>query len=488
MGRDMWYSVTPEAVAKHIALRVAALGRKRLALASLYSLTLPIPAAEEVAKSIIVLDAFGGVGGNTIQFASVCSGFVISTDISLERLIKLQQNSSVYEVSSQVDCVVADACRLPFRTKSSFFDVAFLSPPWGGPKYSKTPTVRMDPWIQLGRQMLRDHLAASVIYYLPRNTDLRDLIGIRNDHLPMFIEGYLNRGGKLTHVPSDLQTISLRKDGGDKAAPPFPSLSTVLSTLWSPNCSSAWSWNLSVVTVYVGALANQAVAIVASQSPPRLTKYELSQNGLQLFRSVWSELRCEITHLLGSRGQVRLKGAQRSKTTGTYEARPVDQSTLSALAMHEDDVLQCMWNFLRRCSRKRALTLALVKTVIRGVIDALVSCYIEQKWQLVQTLPNSGVSKTATGAMTPPPNLDHSATASPLSVTVSSPTGTDQSTTAAPTAMPGSSVSVELRRNSIILQVQNRTSRMLTRLVRCLTHPVPGKKKTLKRVRVFPDS
>ncbi|VDO11363.1 unnamed protein product [Rodentolepis nana] len=113
MDKESWYIVTPEEVARRQA---------------------------EICTSNVVVDAYAGAGGNTIQFAQKCQ-FVIGIDNNLERLSSiLQPNTRVYGVKSRVDCICGDVTGVlrALRTESiSAIDTVFMSPPWGGPGYTK---------------------------------------------------------------------------------------------------------------------------------------------------------------------------------------------------------------------------------------------------------------------------------------------------------------------------------------------------------------
>eukprot|EP01100_Stratorugosa_tubuloviscum_P007819 TRINITY_DN321_c0_g1_i3.p1 TRINITY_DN321_c0_g1~~TRINITY_DN321_c0_g1_i3.p1 ORF type:complete len:104 (+),score=42.01 TRINITY_DN321_c0_g1_i3:405-716(+) len=83
MDEEGWYSVTAEVIAKHIAQR-------------------------SCDKTKIVVDAFCGVGGNTIQFARQ-SAFVIAIDNNAQRLNFAIHNSKIYETNNNIDFILADS-------------------------------------------------------------------------------------------------------------------------------------------------------------------------------------------------------------------------------------------------------------------------------------------------------------------------------------------------------------------------------------------
>ena len=78
------YSVTPESLALHTAIRCSC---------------------------GVVIDAFAGIGGNAIQLARTCNR-VIAIDTDMQRLQYLKTNSAVYGVENKIDCVCGDSLLL----------------------------------------------------------------------------------------------------------------------------------------------------------------------------------------------------------------------------------------------------------------------------------------------------------------------------------------------------------------------------------------
>ncbi|CAL8317473.1 unnamed protein product [Gadus morhua 'NCC'] len=109
LDTEGWFSVTPERIAHHIALRVK----------------------ESFVDSHLVIDAFCGVGGNAIQFA-LSGKRVIGIDIDASRLALARHNAEVYGVADRIDFLLGDFLQLAPGLRG---DVVFLSPPWGGPDY-----------------------------------------------------------------------------------------------------------------------------------------------------------------------------------------------------------------------------------------------------------------------------------------------------------------------------------------------------------------
>lgn len=92
----------------------------------------------------MIVDAFCGYGGNTIQFAlhnPEC--VVIGIDNALDHIEMAKHNARIYGVQHRIEFVCGDVsdvlggigrcCGVGFASK------LFLAPPWGGPDYSKQP-------------------------------------------------------------------------------------------------------------------------------------------------------------------------------------------------------------------------------------------------------------------------------------------------------------------------------------------------------------
>lgn len=161
LDTEGWWSVTPEVLAAHQALRCRALAHRPL----------------------VALDACCGCGGNVIQMA-VAGGFklVLGVEISPKRVEMARHNAEVYGVLPRCQFLCADFFMLAPDLQ---VDVLFMSPPWGGPKYQHVTTFDcfyplvgfnasllslMDTALQCVRKQ-RGVVAA----FLPRNTDLEQL-------------------------------------------------------------------------------------------------------------------------------------------------------------------------------------------------------------------------------------------------------------------------------------------------------------------------
>eukprot|EP01063_Lacrimia_lanifica_P019141 TRINITY_DN26206_c0_g1_i1.p1 TRINITY_DN26206_c0_g1~~TRINITY_DN26206_c0_g1_i1.p1 ORF type:complete len:336 (+),score=112.20 TRINITY_DN26206_c0_g1_i1:59-1009(+) len=152
MDEEMWYSVTPEQIAVHIAERCKAV------------------------KHDVIIDAFSGAGGNTIQFAKIAKQ-VIAIDIDPVKLQIARHNAQVYGVAHKIEYIQGDYTKLLPHLEA---DIVFLSPPWGGPLYNEAAyfdlsDIQLDPSNAVRYDgfdvfdATRKYVSKNIIYYLPRN-------------------------------------------------------------------------------------------------------------------------------------------------------------------------------------------------------------------------------------------------------------------------------------------------------------------------------
>lgn len=155
LDREGWFSVTPERIAEHIALRVQQC----------------FPEAQ------LIIDAFCGVGGNSIQFALTGSR-VLGIDIDPVRLDLARHNASVYGVEQQIDFIQGDFLDLAPHLHG---DVVFLSPPWGGPDYLTAEVFDIRTMMEPeGFQVFQKAklISNNIVYFLPRNADMDQIASL----------------------------------------------------------------------------------------------------------------------------------------------------------------------------------------------------------------------------------------------------------------------------------------------------------------------
>ncbi|KAI1243389.1 hypothetical protein IHE44_0000993 [Lamprotornis superbus] len=122
LDREGWFSVTPEKIAEHIAIRVS-----------------------QSFNCDIIVDAFCGVGGNAIQFA-LTSKRVIAIDIDPEKLRLARHNAEVYGVAEHIDFLCGDFMALAAGLRA---DV-----------------------------VLSKKITNNIVYFLPRNADINQVASL----------------------------------------------------------------------------------------------------------------------------------------------------------------------------------------------------------------------------------------------------------------------------------------------------------------------
>lgn len=148
LDHESWFSVTPEKIAIHTAIRC---------------------------QSDIIVDAFCGAGGNTIQFAKKCR-HVIAIDMDPLKIELAKHNASIYGVRDKIDFVVGDFFQLAEHIRA---DAVFLSPPWGGPKYINNKDYDIEKHLQPrpATEMMKVArvISKNICLFLPRNTNTHQL-------------------------------------------------------------------------------------------------------------------------------------------------------------------------------------------------------------------------------------------------------------------------------------------------------------------------
>ena len=147
MDDEAWFSVTPERIAQHIAHRC---------------------------RCDVIVDAFCGVGGNSIQFAFTCER-VIAIDIDPVKVELARHNAKIYGVEDRIEFIVGDYMKL---APSLCADVVFLSPPWGGPAYSDAAVFDLQTMIPMdGFKIfeLSREITENIAYFVPKNTNIHQL-------------------------------------------------------------------------------------------------------------------------------------------------------------------------------------------------------------------------------------------------------------------------------------------------------------------------
>jgi len=203
LDRESWYSVTPEAIANHIALSTVKLIKESNKEKDITGETTSING--NVSRGGIVLDLFCGCGGNAIAFARLCSkreiSLVVCIDSDESKLRMAMHNASLYDIPTEkmifihgdaifvLECYTNGKLNLmthlgkkiePNIAKKnevnqcykfgdvdllpSSIDCIFLSPPWGGMEYMKMGNkgyslsnhMKISPMISAGHDKVDD--------------------------------------------------------------------------------------------------------------------------------------------------------------------------------------------------------------------------------------------------------------------------------------------------------------------------------------------
>ncbi|XP_025193526.1 trimethylguanosine synthase-like isoform X2 [Melanaphis sacchari] len=148
LDKESWYSVTPEVISRMIAKRCTC---------------------------DLIIDGFCGAGSNTIQFALTCK-----KDIDPKKIELARNNAEVYGVSDRIEFIIGDYYALVPTLKA---DVVFLSPPWGGPSYSRKKTFNIDdimPSYGGGKYLyeLTCQITNNIAFFLPKNIEDKQCISL----------------------------------------------------------------------------------------------------------------------------------------------------------------------------------------------------------------------------------------------------------------------------------------------------------------------
>ncbi|KIX03601.1 uncharacterized protein Z518_07154 [Rhinocladiella mackenziei CBS 650.93] len=171
MTDDSWYGVTHESVANKIAQHMAD--------------------AAPPERSIII-DAFCGVGGNTIAFAlSKRWKRVYAIEKDAATLACAKHNAEIYGVADQITWFHGDCFEIlgalnsskekvvePLKAITSQFGIIFASPPWGGPGYRNSDIFDLESMQPYTFHYLYETLRTltpNLVMYLPRTSDLRQI-------------------------------------------------------------------------------------------------------------------------------------------------------------------------------------------------------------------------------------------------------------------------------------------------------------------------
>lgn len=119
-----------------------------------------------------VIDLFCGAGGSAIGFAR--SGKrVTAIELNPERLEMARHNAKLFGVQDHIEFINDDSVKLFPSLRA---DSVFLSPPWGGPEYTKRPLFTFECFQPDGNLLMNLALrsADTIVMQLPRNFDFNE--------------------------------------------------------------------------------------------------------------------------------------------------------------------------------------------------------------------------------------------------------------------------------------------------------------------------
>lgn len=123
-------------------------------------------------KQMTMMDATGGLGGNTISF---CFAFknVLSYEIEKFRFDMLSKNLSNYKFNNYR--VYNNNC---LENLNKEVDIYFFDPPWGGPEYKNVEKIRLKLDNKTLNQIIKDirniRKNAIISFKLPYNYDIEE--------------------------------------------------------------------------------------------------------------------------------------------------------------------------------------------------------------------------------------------------------------------------------------------------------------------------
>jgi site-specific DNA-adenine methylase len=92
-----------------------------------------------------------------------------------------KNNSKIYECSDNIQFICSDYLQVSNERIEA--DIVFLSPPWGGIDYKTSAHYSLKEWVTPDITKIIEkslQLSKNLIFYLPRNTDIQELLGILN--------------------------------------------------------------------------------------------------------------------------------------------------------------------------------------------------------------------------------------------------------------------------------------------------------------------
>ncbi|CCF33966.1 RNA cap guanine-N2 methyltransferase [Colletotrichum higginsianum] len=202
---DAWFGVTPEPLANKVADEMY----------------------HTDASKRVLIDMFGGAGGNTIAFAlSARWDRVISVERDAATLACAQHNAELYEVGEYITWIHGDCFEYLAKLRDASDDLAeelrvdmaetvvFASPPWGGPGYSTAEIFDLSQMEPYTLQQLHDACKPmDHALYLPRTSDLRQIAKLAPEGEKLEVVQYCMEGASkamVAFIPGTLSPPTLK--------------------------------------------------------------------------------------------------------------------------------------------------------------------------------------------------------------------------------------------------------------------------------------
>lgn len=170
------------------------------------------------AKKRVLIDLFGGAGGNTIAFAlSERWDKIISIERDGPTLACAQSNAALYEVGEYITWIHGDCFEYLDRLQNNpesldeelrvdtASAVVFASPPWGGPGYRTAKVFDLSYMEPYNLKQLHEACGEmDHALYLPRTSDLRQIARLAHDDEKVEVVQYCMKGASkalVAYVP-----------------------------------------------------------------------------------------------------------------------------------------------------------------------------------------------------------------------------------------------------------------------------------------------
>ncbi|RKF76438.1 Trimethylguanosine synthase [Golovinomyces cichoracearum] len=189
MTDDSWFGVTPEPIARQVALDLAEFSPPEVK---------------------VLIDMFSGAAGNVIAFALTNRWdqiIAIEKDISV--IACAYHNATIYNVQNKITWIHADSFEY-LSSRASLINpretVIFASPPWGGPSYGSHEVYdlhKMQPYSLSHIYEVCKKMYAAL--YLPRTSNLRQIARLAPEGKKIEVVQYCMKGASkalVAYIPS----------------------------------------------------------------------------------------------------------------------------------------------------------------------------------------------------------------------------------------------------------------------------------------------